>query len=71
MTGGLLAAAAAALAITLTGLLAVDRLRDPRRRHGLALRWRLLWRMYPGRGYARRLELYRHYGLPAARKAAR
>ncbi|PZG09166.1 type IV secretory system conjugative DNA transfer family protein [Nonomuraea aridisoli] len=48
-----------------------DRLRDPRRRHGLALRWRLHWRLYPGRGFARRLELYRHYGLPAARKVAR
>ncbi|HEX4818145.1 MAG TPA: TraM recognition domain-containing protein [Nonomuraea sp.] len=51
--------------------LIVERLRDPRRRHGLALRWRLLWRIYPGRGYARRLELYRHYGLPAARTVAR
>ncbi|MDP4511837.1 type IV secretory system conjugative DNA transfer family protein [Nonomuraea turcica] len=55
----------------LIAVVIVDRLRDPRRRHGLALRWRLLWRMYPGRGYARRLELYRHYGLPAARKVAR
>jgi type IV secretion system protein VirD4 len=48
-----------------------DRLRNPRRRHGLALWWRLRWRLYPGRGFARRLELYLHYGLPAARKIAR
>ncbi|MGV9387242.1 type IV secretory system conjugative DNA transfer family protein [Nonomuraea sp. NPDC003707] len=86
MTGGPLTAAAgvravhlwplagiavALAAIVLVALVLVDRLRDPHRRHGLALRWRLLWRMYPGRGFARRLELYRHYGLPAARKVAR
>ncbi|GAA3168782.1 hypothetical protein [Nonomuraea salmonea] len=49
----------------------MDRLRNPRRRHGLALWWRLRWRLYPGRGFARRLELHFHYGLPAARKVAR
>ncbi|MEV5554917.1 TraM recognition domain-containing protein [Nonomuraea wenchangensis] len=68
---GMAALAAAALLTTLLVIFTADRLRDPRRRHGLALRWRLLWRMSPGRGYARRLELYRHYGLPAARKVAR
>ncbi|MEV4477894.1 TraM recognition domain-containing protein [Nonomuraea sp. NPDC049504] len=51
--------------------IALDRLRNPRRRHGLALWWRLRWRLYPGRGFARRLELHFHYGLPAARKVAR
>uniref|UniRef100_UPI003F4925D7 type IV secretory system conjugative DNA transfer family protein n=1 Tax=Nonomuraea sp. CA-252377 TaxID=3240003 RepID=UPI003F4925D7 len=70
LTSWPLATAAALLALVLLALV-VDRLRNPRRRSGLALWWRLRWRLYPGRGFARRLELYLHYGLPAARKVAR
>ncbi|MEU4576131.1 TraM recognition domain-containing protein [Nonomuraea sp. NPDC023979] len=71
LTPGLAAIAAAAVLLTLVALVTLDRLRNPRRRSGLALWWRLRWRLYPGKGFARRLELYLHYGLPAARKVAR
>ncbi|SPL88382.1 unnamed protein product [[Actinomadura] parvosata subsp. kistnae] len=70
LTSWALATAAALLTLALVAL-AADRLRNPRRRSGLALWWRLRWRLYPGRGFARRLELHLHYGLPAARKVAR
>ncbi|MEV0151891.1 MULTISPECIES: TraM recognition domain-containing protein [unclassified Nonomuraea] len=68
--GMLVAIAAGLLGFVLAFLVLRDRLRDPRRRQGLALWWRLRWRLYPGKGFARRLELWRHYGLPAARKVA-
>ncbi|MGR6924537.1 type IV secretory system conjugative DNA transfer family protein [[Actinomadura] parvosata] len=70
LTSWAVATAAALLTLALVAL-AADRLRNPRRRSGLALWWRLRWRLYPGRGFARRLELHLHYGLPAARKVAR
>ncbi|MEV4841029.1 TraM recognition domain-containing protein [Nonomuraea sp. NPDC049486] len=68
---GVLVAAVAALMAASVAAVAVHRLRNPRRRQGLALWWRLRLRMYPGAGFARRLELYLHYGLPSARKVAR
>ncbi|MFI6485856.1 type IV secretory system conjugative DNA transfer family protein [Nonomuraea sp. NPDC050663] len=48
----------------------VSRIQDPQKLRGLSLWFRLRWRLYPGPGFARRLELWRHYGRPAAQKAA-
>ncbi|GGO81347.1 type IV secretory system conjugative DNA transfer family protein [Nonomuraea cavernae] len=71
LQAGPLIAAAVVLLAASVATVAVHRLRNPRRRHGLALWWRLRLRLYPGAGFARRLELYLHYGLPAARKVVR
>ncbi len=56
--------------VLLLASVTVHRLRDPHLRRGLALWWRLRWRLYPGPGFAKRLELWRHYGRPACQQIA-